>query len=67
MVATDFKSEFVSAGINQVRHRIYLEVLTNVSVVAPLITKEMSVTTNISIAETILVGDVPDSFFSLNE
>ncbi len=67
MVATDFKSEFVSAGINQVRHRIYLEVLTNVSVVAPLITKEMSVTTNISIAETILVGDVPDSFFNLNE
>lgn len=67
MVATDFKSEFISAGINQVRHRIYLEVLTNVSIVAPLITKEMSVTTNISIAETILVGDVPNSFFNLNE
>lgn len=65
MVATDFKSEFVSTGINQVRHRIYLEITTQVSIVAPLITKNIPVVNNINVAETVLVGDVPDTFYNL--
>lgn len=67
IVTTDFKSEFISAGINQVKHRIYLEVITNVSIVAPLMTEEICVTTNVNIAETILIGDVPDSFFNMSD
>ena len=64
-VVTDFKSEFTSTGINQVRHRIYLEITTQVSIVAPLITKHVPVVNNINVAETVLVGDVPQTFYNL--
>ncbi|MBQ9267222.1 MAG: sporulation protein YunB [Clostridia bacterium] len=64
-VATKFKSDFISTGINQVRHRIYLEITTQVSIVAPLITKQMPVVNDINVAETVLVGDVPESFYNL--
>lgn len=62
-VTADFKSEFTSTGINQVRHRIYLEIETKVSIVAPLMTEEAEVVTSVNIAETILIGDVPESFY----
>jgi len=39
-VETDFESEFVSAGINQTRHRIYLEVKTTVGIVVPFTDKK---------------------------
>lgn len=64
-VTTDFKSEFISTGINQVRHRIYLEITTQVSIIAPLLTRHIPVVNTINVAETVLVGDVPSTFYNL--
>ena len=64
-VSTDFKTEFISTGINQTRHRIYLEIVSKVRVVAPLTTKTIEVVNNVNVAETVLVGDVPNSFYNL--
>lgn len=64
-VSTDFKTEFISTGINQTRHRIYLEIISKVRIVAPLTTKTIEVVNNVNVAETVLVGDVPNSFYNL--
>ena len=66
-VVVDFATEFESTGINQTRHRIYIIVTTNIKLIVPLVSEEVRVTTNIPIAETIIVGDVPEQFVNVPE
>ncbi|GAE89842.1 sporulation protein YunB [Acetivibrio straminisolvens] len=63
-VETDFKSEFVSAGINQTKHRIYLEVKTIVGIAVPFTAKKTEITTSIPVAETVIIGDVPEFYIN---
>lgn len=62
IVSTDFKTEFISTGINQTRHRVYLNVLCTMFITAPLIGEKMIVDTGVTVAETVLIGDVPDFY-----
>ena len=64
-VSVDFKTEFKSEGINQTRHRIYLEIKTSVRMVAPFISDVIPFETNMTVAETVIVGDIPDSYYNL--
>lgn len=66
-VSVDFKTNFESSGINQSRHRIYLEAKTQVKVVIPLTTSTKEVKAQIPICETIIVGDVPSSYVNIPE
>ena len=61
-VIMDFKSEFVSAGINQTKHRLYLDVSSEVLAFIPGYPVNTVVKTRILIAETIIVGEVPAVF-----
>lgn len=58
----DFESEFIQAGINQVKHKIYLIASVNVSVISAAMTKSETVTTEIPVAETVIVGTVPNYY-----
>ena len=64
-VYVNFKTDFEDAGINQTRHRIYLEVNTKVKVVIPLTTDTKEVKAEIPICETVIVGDVPNSYINI--
>lgn len=64
-VETDFKSEFSSAGINQTRHRIYILFKTEIGVAIPFVEKKTVVTTSLPVAETVIVGDVPDCYIHI--
>jgi sporulation protein YunB len=66
-VLVDFRTEFEEAGINQTRHRIYLTVRANMKVVIPFAINETEVITDIPIAETIIVGKVPDTYIKVPE
>lgn len=66
-VQTDFRSEFEEAGINQTKHRIYLMVKTSVSVVAPFMKEKTEIVTSIPLAETVIVGDVPQVYLRDSE
>lgn len=57
-----FENEFVSAGINQTRHQIILHVNVSVSILLPGFTTATQVTNEVTVAETIIVGDVPDTY-----
>lgn len=61
-VQTQFKSEFVSAGINQTYHKIYLDIQTEISVLLPGTNQSVSVNTQILIGESIIVGEVPQVY-----
>lgn len=58
----DVKNEFSSAGINQTKHEIYLEISLTISVLLPISSKSTSVVTQIPVAETIIVGMVPATY-----
>ena len=61
-VACTFTSGFQSVGINQTRHSIYLNVVTDISIVMPSKTENFAVVTEILIAECVLVGKIPDTY-----
>lgn len=65
-VITKFKSEFESAGINQTRHRIFLEVTTKVMTVAPFYTATQEYITDVTVAETVIVSDTPNAYYNIN-
>ena len=57
-----FDNQFSSAGINQTRHRILLDVDVHVSILLPGLTTYTKVSNEISVAETVIVGGVPDTY-----
>lgn len=64
-VETDLKSEFLSTGINQTLHKIYLEVKCNVIIITPFNQVEEEITNQILIAEAVIIGNVPSSYYNL--
>ncbi len=61
-VSAAFSTEFESAGINQTRHKIYLSLRTTVRLVIPSSSRQVSLGSQALIAESIIVGDVPQSY-----
>lgn len=53
---------FASAGINQTKHQILLDVDVFVSILLPGFRTSTQVTNQISVAETVIVGDVPQTY-----
>jgi len=66
-VTTDFVTDFEQAGINQTRHKIYLLVKTQVKIILPLTINKVDVVTQVPIAETIIVGDIPQNYIYVPE
>ena len=61
-VTTNITNVFTSAGINQTRHQIVLEVYVTVSIIMPFSVESTDVMMSVVIAETIIVGDVPKMY-----
>lgn len=61
-VSTSFKTEFEACGINQTRHKVYLELTASIRIVIPTGAKTTKVTANMLVAESIIVGAVPEGF-----
>ena len=62
----DFKNSFTAAGINQTRHIISIEITATLSYLLPgALSNEISVTSDIPIAESIIAGKVPENFTNL--
>lgn len=64
---TTYLSKFESAGINQCRHKIYVEVKTNIRIFLPLRNKDIEVVNEVPISETIIVGKVPQNAIQFGE
>lgn len=57
-----FASNFEQAGINQTLHKLTMEVSVDVSVLVLAKTESFTVTSEVVVAETVIVGDVPQTY-----
>lgn len=57
-----FASDFSQAGINQTLHRLNMEVSIDVAVLVLGQASSFTITSEVVVAETVIVGEVPDTF-----
>ena len=62
-----FSTTFESAGINQSIQRVVLNVRITLTVLSPAGTQEIDVDSDVIVAETIVVGTVPNSYVNFND
>jgi sporulation protein YunB len=65
-VQVKVSDDFDEAGINQTKHRLLLNVETKVRVVIPLTSTEATVKNQVPITETVLIGEIPQTYIKLN-
>lgn len=62
---TEVKSEFIAKGINQTLHRIYVNFECYVQIITPIKNFKKKITNQVIIAEHVIVGNIPDSYYNL--
>ena len=58
----NFVSHFSEAGINQTLHQLIMEVSVDVAVLVLGQTSSFTITSEVVVAETVIIGDVPETF-----
>lgn len=61
-----FENQFSQAGINQTLHQILMTVTIEMTVVTPAGTALVDTSSQVVVAETVIVGNVPNSYLSMN-
>lgn len=64
-ITSDYESSFMTAGINQVNYKIWINLSLDIQIVNPLYKEKITLTKKIMLVDTIIGGKVPDHFFSL--
>lgn len=64
VVETDLRSEFISQGVNQTLHRVYLQVDCKVNILTPFNAMEKSISNQVLLMENVIVGNIPDSYYN---
>jgi sporulation protein YunB len=62
-IETGIESEFLSAGINQTNYRLKMRVKVGVTAIMLITTSTIDISTTVSIAEMLIVGDVPTVYW----
>ncbi len=65
-VSGEIYSEFSETGINQTLHRIYLRVRVSMNMIVASDTVRLELADDILVAETVIVGRVPDAYTAIN-
>lgn len=63
-VSSKFDSEFDSVGINMTKHSLFLYINTHVSIVMPIRTYDFYSTNQVMLAESIIIGKVPEVYLN---
>ena len=64
-VTVDYSNSFTEAGVNQTLHRVCLDVEATVYLFLPGEILPVSVSSSICVAETVIVGETPDTYLNL--
>ncbi len=65
-MTSTFKNYFVSAGINQTNHSVYIQLFASVSLILPAYSATIDSVTEVLVAESVIIGDVPQIYFGNN-
>ena len=66
-VTADYTNSFTSAGVNQTLHQICLDITATVRLFLPGNIIPVSVSNSVCVAETIIVGETPDTYLNLDK
>lgn len=66
-ITTDIKTEFKAAGINQTMYRIYLNLECKVSILTSYKTINKTITNQVLLVETVIMGEVPETYLELEK
>jgi len=58
--------KFTAAGINQIKHSIYLDVTAELQIAVPFERETMIVSTKVLLAEGIIMGEIPETFIQFD-
>lgn len=61
----EFNNSIVTAGINQTKHQINLEVIVDIDILIPWESESAQVITEVMIADTVIVGKVPETYLNM--
>lgn len=61
----EFKNGIVTAGINQTKHQITLEIRVDIEILIPWGSESTQVVTEVLIADTVIVGQVPGTYLDI--
>lgn len=64
-VKAEFTTFFSAEGINQTKHTVNINVATQITIVAPFISDTMVSENTIKVAETVLIGNIPDTYYNI--
>ncbi|MEG2348257.1 MAG: sporulation protein YunB [Clostridia bacterium] len=64
-IKVKFKSYFDEAGVNQTRHRIVAEIITNVKTISPIFSKAEEYINYLTVAETVIIGKPPSTYYNI--
>lgn len=65
-IQTSIRSEVKEAGINQSLHKIYLNIECNMAIISAYKDTDEKITTEVLIAEAVIVGKIPETYYNLN-
>ena len=65
-ITAELYSEFIESGVNQTMHRIYMRVRVAMNMLVGWDTVKLELSNDIILAETIIVGEVPDAYTAIN-
>lgn len=65
-ITADVRTEFVEAGINQTLHKIIFRVRISFDIFVAGDSLKVDVVSDIGLAETVIVGKVPDAYTAIN-
>jgi sporulation protein YunB len=60
----DFVSQFISAGINQTLHKIYIDVYADVEIITPFDEPLIRVKAEVLVCENVIVGEIPEIYLN---
>ena len=63
----EFRNQIITAGINQTKHQISLLVMVDIDVLVPWGTESTQICSEVLISDTVLVGQVPDTYFHFDQ
>ncbi|HAH97257.1 MAG TPA: sporulation protein YunB [Firmicutes bacterium] len=66
-VSTRVIDRFEHEGINQTRHRIYLEITGQIRIVVPLISSNVKVVAEVPITDATVLGEVPQVYLNADQ
>lgn len=64
--AASFHNDFATAGINQTKHQILLQIDVSMRILLPGFTTSTRISNEISVAETVIIGSVPNQYTSFS-